>query len=152
MLNVGDEAPDFELASHLGNKVKLSDFRGDKNVVIAFYPLDWTGVCGKQMPAYESDSEKFERLGAKVLGISGDSIPSHVAWANSMGCINYDLLADFHPKGEVAKKYGVWREADGFSERALFVVDKEGKIVYKNVHEILDQPNNEVVFEVLEKM
>src|SRR3712207_7328579 len=80
------------------------------------------------MPSYEADSERFAGYDAQVLGISVDSIPSHVAWAKSLGGLTYDLLADFHPKGEVAKSYGAWREADGITERALFIVDKEGKI------------------------
>ena len=153
MLNVGDNAPDFELPSHLekDKKVKLSSLRG-KNVVIAFYPLDWTPVWTVQMPSYEADRERFEGYDAQVLGISVDSVPSHVAWAKSLGGLNYDLLADFHPKGEVAKSYGAWRDADGISERALFIVDKEGKIAYVDIHDIGDQPDNEDLFEVLRKM
>jgi peroxiredoxin len=104
------------------------------------------------MPAYEADKERFAGYDAQVLGISVDSIPSHVAWARSLGGITYDLLADFHPKGEVAKKYGAWREADGISERALFIVDKEGKIAYIDIHDISDQPDNEDLFEVLRKL
>jgi peroxiredoxin len=104
------------------------------------------------MPAYEADKERFAGCDAQVLGISVDSIPSHVAWARSLGGITYDLLADFHPKGEVAKKYGAWREADGISERALFIVDKEGKIAYIDIHDISDQPDNEDLFEVLRKL
>lgn len=153
MLQVGDNAPDFELASHLekDKKVKLSSLRG-KNVVIAFYPLDWTPVWTIQMPSYEADTERFAGYDAQVLGISVDSLPSHVAWAKSLGGINYDLLADFHPKGEVAKSYGAWRENDGISERALFIVDKEGKIAYVDIHDIGDQPDNEDLFEVLRKL
>ena len=153
MLQVGANAPDFELPSHLDKdkKVKLSSMRG-KNVVIAFYPLDWTPVWTIQMPSYEADSERFAGYDAQVLGISVDSIPSHVAWAKSLGGINYDLLADFHPKGEVAKSYGAWREADGISERALFIVDKEGKIAYVDIHDIGDQPDNEELFDVLRKL
>ena len=104
------------------------------------------------MPSYEADTERFGGYDAQVLGISVDSIPSHVAWAKSLGGINYPLLADFHPKGEVAKSYGAWREADGIAERALFIVDKEGKIAYVDIHDISDQPDNEELFDVLRKM
>jgi peroxiredoxin len=104
------------------------------------------------MPAYEADKERFAGYDAQVLGISVDSIPSHVAWAKSLGGLTYDLLADFHPKGEVAKSYGAWREADGISERALFIVDKEGKIAYIDIHDIGDQPDNEDLFDVLRKL
>ena len=104
------------------------------------------------MPAYEADKDRFAGYDAQVLGISVDSIPSHVAWAKSLGGITYDLLSDFHPKGEVAKSYGAWREADGITERALFIVDKEGKIAYVDIHDISDQPDNEDLFDVLKKL
>ena len=104
------------------------------------------------MPSYEADKQRFADADARVLGISVDSIPSHVAWANSLGGISYDLLSDFHPKGEVAKKYGAWREDGGFCNRDLFIVDREGKIVYIDRHELLDQPDNEELFNVLCKM
>ena len=104
------------------------------------------------MPSYEADAERFAGYNAQVLGISVDSVFSHVAWAKSLGGINYDLLADFHPKGETAKKYGVWREADGISERALFIVAADGKIAYVCVHEISEQPDNEDLFDVLRKL
>lgn len=104
------------------------------------------------MPSYEADKQRFADADAQVLGISVDSIPSHVAWAKSLGGISYDLLSDFHPKGEVARKYGAYRENDGFSERALFIVDKEGKIAYIDMHELLDQPNNEELFSVLKTL
>jgi peroxiredoxin len=101
------------------------------------------------MPAYEADLKRFKGYDAQVLGISVDSVPCNAAWAKSMGELSYDLLSDFHPKGEVARSYGVWRERDGISERALFIVDKEGRIAYKDIHDIGDQPNNEDLFEVL---
>jgi alkyl hydroperoxide reductase subunit AhpC len=104
------------------------------------------------MPSYEADTERFAGYDAQVLGISVDSIPSHVAWAKSLGGINYPLLADFHPKGETAKSYGAWRDADGIAERALFIVDKEGKIAYIDIHDISDQPDNEDLFDVLRKL
>jgi len=153
MLQVGDTAPDFELPSHLdrNKKVKLSDLRG-QNVVLAFYPFDWTPVCSAQMPNYETDKTRFAEHDAQVFGISVDSAPSHAAWAESLGGISFDLLSDFHPKGEVCKQYGTWREGDGFSNRAVFVVDKEGKIAYADYHELLDVPKNDEVFEVLSKM
>ena len=104
------------------------------------------------MPSYEADKDRFAGYDAQVLGISVDSTPCHVAWAKSLGGISYDLLADFHPKGEVAKKYDTWRENDGFSDRALFIVDRTGKIAYIDRHELLDVPNNEELFDVLSKM
>ena len=104
------------------------------------------------MPAYEADLERFAGYDAQVLGISVDSVPCNTAWAKSLGGISYDLLSDFHPKGEVAKAYSAYRQNDGISERALFIVNKEGKLAYKDIHEISDQPDNEDLFEVLRKL
>jgi peroxiredoxin len=153
MLQVGDTAPDFELPSHQDRtkKVRLSDLKG-QNVVLAFYPFDWTPVCSTQMPQYEADKDRFAKHNARVLGISVDSAPSHAAWAQSFGGFSFDLLADFHPKGEVCRAYGTLREEDGFSERAIFIVDKDGKIVYIDRHEMLDVPKNDEVFAVLESL
>ena len=104
------------------------------------------------MPAYEADLERFKGYDAQVLGISVDSVPCNTAWAKSLGGLSYDLLSDFHPKGEAAKAYGAWRETDGISERALFVVDKGGRIAYKDIHNIADQPDNEDLFDVLRNL
>jgi peroxiredoxin len=104
------------------------------------------------MPSYEADLSRFEGHDTQVLGISVDSVPCNSAWAKSLGGLSYDLLSDFHPKGEVAKSFGAYREADGISERALFVVDKEGKIAYKDIHDISQQPDNEEIFDVLRKL
>jgi peroxiredoxin len=104
------------------------------------------------MPAYEADLERFKGYDAQVLGISVDSVPCNAAWAKSLGGLTYDLLSDFEPKGEVARAFGAYREGDGISERALFVVDKEGRIAFKDIHDIGDQPDNEELFEVLRKL
>ena len=104
------------------------------------------------MPSYEADLSRFEGADTQVLGVSIDSIPSHVAWAKSLGGITYPLLSDFEPKGAVARAFGAYRGADGITERALFVVDKAGKIAYKDIHEIGKQPDNEVIHDVLRKL
>ena len=104
------------------------------------------------MPAYEADLERFKGYDAQVLGISVDSVPCNVAWAKSLGGLSYDLLSDFEPKGAMAKTYGAYRVNDGYTERALFIVDKKGKIAYKDIHDISDQPDNEVLLEVLRKL
>jgi len=150
MLTVGDDAPDFELRSHNGGTVKLSDFRGKKNVVLAFHPLAFTPVCANQMRGYESDLTRFEKAGATVLGISIDAQPAKAAWAKTLDSISYDLLSDFHPHGDVAKKYGVFREKEGFSERAVFVIDKSGKIAWSKVYAIPELPNNDELFAALQ--
>jgi peroxiredoxin len=152
MLKVGDDAPDFELRTHKGGTVKLSDFRGKKNVVLAFHPLAFTPVCANQMRGYESDLSQFEKAGAAVLGISIDAQPAKAAWAKTLDSISYDLLSDFHPHGEVAQKYGVFRPKEGFSERAIFVVDKAGKIAWSKVYDIPELPKNDDVLAALGRL
>jgi alkyl hydroperoxide reductase subunit AhpC len=103
------------------------------------------------MPGYQEDLEKFEALNTQVLGISVDSIPSHEAWAESLGGIDYPLLSDFWPHGEVAQKFGVLTE-DGHTERVIYIVDKHGVIRYADLHDIDDVPENSVLFEELNKL
>lgn len=148
-LKPGDDAPDFELRSHRGGTVRLSDFRGKKHVVLAFHPLAFTPVCASQMSAYQLDLERFEAADAAVLGVSIDAQPAKTAWATSLGAISYDLLSDFHPHGAVAQKYGVFRPVEGFSERAIFVIDKLGKIAWSRVYGIPEQPGNRDVLAAL---
>jgi peroxiredoxin len=142
-LKTGEEAPDFELRSHRGGTARLSDYRGKKNVVLAFHPLAFTPVCATQMSGYELDLNRLSERDAVVLGISIDPQPSKTAWAKTLGSISFDLLSDFHPHGEVAQKYGVFRQKEGFSERAIFIVDKQGKIAWVRTYDIPEQPNNE---------
>jgi peroxiredoxin (alkyl hydroperoxide reductase subunit C) len=155
-LKVGDAAPDFTLPAVwtkpevTTGEVTLSHFRGRKNVLIAFHPLAWTGVCALQMKSYEEQLCRFEELDAVVLGISVDSRFSKEAWAQSLGGISFPLLSDF-PAGKVAKAYGVLRK-EGFSQRALFLVDKQGVIRYMEVHEPPERPDDEVVFAALRRL
>jgi peroxiredoxin len=147
----GTRAPDFELPDASGKLVRLSDFRG-RPVVIAFYPLDWSPTCSDQLSLYQSELQEFEKLGAQVIGISVDSIYSHGAWAAVRG-IKFPLLADFNPKGAVAQRYNAWRERDGFSERALYVVDGAGVIRYSHISPELHKiPDIYELFDVLEKI
>jgi alkyl hydroperoxide reductase subunit AhpC len=105
------------------------------------------------MPSYEAELADFERYDAQVVGISVDSIPSHVAFAKSIGGIErYPLLADFHPKGEVSKKYGVWKEDKGICERAIVIVDKKGVVRYIDVHDISEAPENAQLLDVLREL
>jgi peroxiredoxin len=151
-LQPGADAPDFELRSHLGGTVKLSDFRGRRNVVLAFHPLAFTPVCANQMCGYESDRDRLEKHDAIALGISVDPQPSKTAWAKTLGPISFDLLSDFHPHGEVASRYGVFREKDGISDRAIFVIDKGGKIAWTKTYDIPEQPSNEDIFTALQQL
>jgi len=152
MLQVGDEAPDFELRSHRGGTIKLSDFRGKRRVVLAFHPLAFTPVCATQMQGYERDLGRLESADTAVLGISIDAQPAKSAWAKTLGPISFDLLSDFHPHGGVAQQYGVYREKDGISERAIFIVDTHGKIAWARQYEIPEHPSNEELFGALSKL
>jgi peroxiredoxin len=104
------------------------------------------------MPSYEADLSRFEEADTQVLGVSVDSVPCNTAWAKSLGGISYPLLSDFEPKGAVAKAFGAYRDGQGIAERALFVIDKEGKIAYKDIHEISKQPDNEIIHDILRKL
>lgn len=150
-LKVGDKAPDFTLTDHNGNKVTLSSFRGTKNVVLVFHPLAFTSVCAIQMPGYSKERQSFDGLDTQVLGLSVDSVPAHKAWADHLGGVEYPLLADFWPHGEVAKKYGILRP-EGYSERATFVIDKQGIIRHIEVHEIGKVPDRAKLLEILRKL
>lgn len=130
-LPVGAQAPDFELPDSSGEKIRLRDFRG-RPVVLVFYPLDWSPGCSQQLDLYQQEIEEFERRDTQILAVSVDTVYSHGAWAAVRG-ISFPLLADFHPKGEVIRRYKVWREQDGFSERALYVIDPQGKIAWSHV-------------------
>src|SRR5262245_3182069 len=151
-LNRGDQAPDFDLRSHRGGRVKLSDFRGQKNVVLAFHPLAFTPVCAAQMKTYASEQPRFDTADTVVLGISIDAQPAKTAWAQPLGTISFDLLSDFYPHGAVARQYGVFRENDGISERAIFVVDKAGKIAWAKTYAIPEQPDVEELMRMLENL
>jgi peroxiredoxin len=141
-LKIGESAPDFELPSTIGDKVRLSDYRGKKNVVLMFYPLDFSPVCSCELPGWERDMRRYQELGAEVFGISTDSIFSHKAFAQQCGVKSYALLADFNPRGAVARKYGVWRDGDNINERATFLIDREGKVRYAHVNEIGKERDN----------
>ena len=122
-LKVGDEAPDFELRSHRGGTVKLSDFRGKRQVVVAFHPLAFTPVCATQMCGYQTDLVASMRPTPPCSGSASTRNRPNRPGRKSLGPISFDLLSDFHPHGDVAQKYGVYRAKDGISERAIFVVD-----------------------------
>ena len=150
-LEVGTQAPDFTLPDANGDQISLSDFRG-KNVLLVFYPLDWSPACSDQLSLYQSELNEFGKQDTQVIGISVDSLYSHGAWAAVRG-ITFPLLADFQPKGEVSRLYNVMRTKDGFSERALLLIDRAGAISYSHVSPQLPHiPDIYALFEKLEAL
>jgi peroxiredoxin len=149
-IKVGDVAPDFALEDHKGNQVKLSGSLG-KKVVLGFHPLAWTPVCAQQMKDLEASAAAFQELGAVAFGLSIDSSSSKHAWAESLGITKTPLLADFWPHGGVSSSYGIFREADGFSERAVFVIDREGRVRFKKIYPIKQVPDIKEIISEVEK-
>jgi peroxiredoxin (alkyl hydroperoxide reductase subunit C) len=150
-LKVGDEAPDFTLRAANGDTFTLSQLRTQKNVVLAFFPFAFSGTCSAQMPSYEAELERFRSYDTEVVGISMDAPHSLRAWAKQYA-ITFLLLSDFYPQGRVTDLYGV-RHAAGMPERALFVVDKQGRIAWIHVHRPTGEaPDNEELFAVLRKL
>lgn len=150
-LAVGEKAPQFTLPDGNGRPVSLSDFRGSL-VVLVFYPLDWSPACSDQLSLYESELTEFQRLGSQVVGISVDSLYSHGAWA-FVRKITFPLLSDFQPRGETARAYQVYRSKEGFSERAIYIIDSAGIIQYRCVSPELPKiPDIYELFDALKKI
>ncbi len=147
-IQVGEPAPDFTLKGSLGSPVRLGDYLGKKTVVLSFHPLAFTSVCSAQMLLLEIEHERFEELNAQVLGISVDSVPAKEAWACALGVRSFPMLADF-PGGEVARRYGLLRP-EGFSERAVVVVDRKGIVRWLKVYPLREVPRPAEIFPVLE--
>jgi len=136
-VDVGDEAPDFELADQDRTKVRLSSFRGSKNVVLVFYPLSFTGVCQGELCTIRDSIEEFSGDDVVTLAVSVDSAAVHKKWADEQG-YTFPLLADFWPHGGVAQQYGVFDDAVGLALRGTFIIDKDGRVAYKVVNAIPD--------------
>ena len=146
-LAAGTAAPEFQLNSTPDQKVKLSEFRGNP-VILAFYPADWSPVCGDQMSLYNEVLGEFREHGAELLGISVDGVWCHAAFADARK-FRFPLLADFEPKGAVSRAYGVYRADDGICERALFVLDRGGVVRWSYVSPVGVNPGADGILEAL---
>jgi peroxiredoxin len=147
-MTVGEPAPEFSLKDQSQKEVKLSDFRGQKRVVLMFYPLDWSPVCTNEHACFVTQLKQFEQLDAQVLGLSVDSVWSHKAYAEKMG-IQYPLLADFHPRGAVAARYGVYLADKGITGRAISIIDRDGKLAWHKNYDIPVVPDLQEVASAL---
>jgi peroxiredoxin len=150
MLSKGTAAPDFELNSTPDQKLKLSDLRG-KKVILAFYPADWSPVCGDEMALFNETLKLFHKHNAELLGISVDSKWSHMAFSQDRK-LHFPLLADFEPKGAVAKAYGVYDEENGQTKRALFVLDEKGIIQWAYLSPVGMNPGADGILDALEEI
>jgi len=150
-VKVGEPAPDFVLPSVSGAKISLSQFIGEKHVVLSFVPAAFTPVCSQQFPGYTIVKNVFDETDAVLLGITVDNIPTLHAWTRQMGTVWFHVLSDFWPHGSVAKQYGVFR-SDGLTERAVFIIDKQGIIRFIQVSDINKKPDPNVCALELKKL
>jgi peroxiredoxin len=150
ILPAGTMAPDFTLATASGELISLGSLRG-RPVILAFYPADWSPVCGDQMALYNEVLPEFQRFGAELIGVSVDSMWCHRAFAENRH-LRFPLLADFEPKGALARLYGAYRADDGTSERALFVIDAQGMIRWSYCSPIEINPGADGILEALEAL
>jgi peroxiredoxin len=150
ILQAGILAPDFTLHVTPDQKLSLNELRGQP-VILAFYPSDFSPVCGDQMALYNEVLPEFQKHKAELLGISVDGVWCHAEFAKSRH-LHFPLLADFEPKGEVAKKYGAYRDGDGFTERALFVIDGKGKIFWSYCSPVSINPGADGILQALEDL
>jgi peroxiredoxin len=148
VIKKGDRAKEFTLKDQNDKEVQLSDFQ-EKKVLLSFHPLAWTSVCAEQMKALEAQKKKFDALNTVALGLSIDTVPSKNAWAKELGIKNTMLLSDFWPHGKIAKAYGIFRETNGFSERANIILDECHRVIFVKVYPLKELPDIEEILEVL---
>jgi peroxiredoxin len=150
ILSAGTPAPEFSLHVTPDQKLSLSELRG-RPVILAFYPADWSPVCGDQMALYNEILPEFKKNGAELLGISVDGVWCHDAFAKDRH-LHFPLMADFEPKGAVARAYAAYREEEGTSERALFVIDKNGVITWSYLSPVAVNPGADGILRALEEL
>ena len=148
VIKKGDRAKEFTLKDQNDKDVQLSDFQ-EKKVLLSFHPLAWTSVCAEQMKALEAHKKKFDALNTVALGLSIDTVPSKNAWAKELGIKNTMLLSDFWPHGKIAKAYGIFRETNGFSERANIILDESHRVIFVKVYPLKELPDIEEILQVL---
>jgi peroxiredoxin len=149
-LPVGTQAPEFTLSSTPNQKISLSDFRGQPTILV-FYPEDWSPVCSDQLALYQELLPEFSKFNAQLLAIPVDGVWCHLAFAENRH-LRFPLLADFEPKGEVARTYGVYRQRDGTSERALYVIDSDGVVRWSYVSPVGINPGADGILRALENL
>ncbi|HOO74277.1 MAG TPA: redoxin domain-containing protein [Tepiditoga sp.] len=145
MIKVGEKIPEFSVKDHNGEIIDIKSLRG-KKILLSFHPLAFTGVCETQMKNLDLKFGELSGLNIVPLGFSVDSVPAKKAWAEQLKLKNLRLVSDFWPHGEISKKLGIFRENEGFSERANILVDEEGTVIWAKVYEMREQPDlNEIM-------
>ncbi len=149
-VEIGTQVEDFVLVDNRGEEFKLSEHEGER-VLLSFHPLAWTPVCAEQMRSLEDNNEVFQRLGVVAVGVSVDSVPCKNAWAKELKVAKTRLLCDFWPHGELARSLGLFREADGFSERSNVLLDENHRVAWVKVYPIKEVPDIQEVLAFLNK-
>ena len=149
-MKTGDKISDFVLKDQHNEELRLSNLKV-KKVLLSFHPLAWTRICAQQMKSLEENQERLTGLNTMAIGLSVDTVPSKYAWAKELGVKNTKLLSDFWPHGEVAKKLGIFREKEGFSERANIIVDENQLVIFVKVYDISKLPDIEEIIGFLKK-
>lgn len=149
LLAEGEKFHDFSLKDHTGEIFQLSKYKG-KKALLSFHPLAWTKVCADQMKFLEANHDRFEDLNTIAVGVSVDSVPSKDAWAEELGIEKTPLLCDFWPHGGVIKQFGIFRDADGFSERANILLDEDHKVIFSKIYPIKQLPDIEEILDIIE--
>jgi len=150
-LKIGDQVNEFVLDNQNEKEFKLADHKG-KRVLLSFHPLAWTPVCAKQMKSLEQNLKTFDSLNTVAVGISIDTVPSKKAWAKSLEIENTSLLSDFWPHGEAAITLGIFRDKDGFSNRANIILDENHRVVFFKVYKLSELPDINEIIDFIKKM
>lgn len=150
VIKIGQKAPDFILRDQHNAEFRLGAFRGRK-VLLSFHPLAWTKVCARQMQSLERNFKTFDLLNTMPIGFSVDTVPSKHAWARTLKVKNLRMLSDFWPHGKAAKVYGIFREKEGFTERANIIIDEFGKVIWTKVYPLKELPDIKEIIKVLSK-
>jgi peroxiredoxin len=150
-LKLKDKFIDFTLKDQNGEKVTISNFK-DKKILLSFHPLAWTSICSEQMKDLDKNYDEFLKNNTIPFGISVDPVPSKKAWAEHLNLKNLKILSDFWPHGEISKLYGVFREKDGFSERANILIDEKGEVVFIKIYEMSKLPDLKEIFDFIKNL
>ena len=151
-MKIGSQAFNFEMLDQHGNIHKLTDYIGEKNILLSFHIFSFTKGCNNQMTVFRSAYPKFKKLNTEILGVSCDAQPTQTAYSTSLGNLPYPVLSDFHPKGQVAKEFDIYNEERGTSDRGVFIIDANGKIRYREIYAKAEDINIDHLLKVLKNL